>query len=407
MKKQILLAACIAFGANLFGQLGFWIPRDSFPSGGRSASTGFNVGTAAYVSCGIDSGGYKRGTYFFNPATNTWTQVQSLGGATGSGLGRDVTMSFVVGNNAYVVGGQGSIAYFSDTWKYDAFNDVWTQVQNFGGGGRRSGVGFTIGSKGYVACGQASSGLKNDLWEYNTVTNVWVQKANYTGTPRRLCVAFVINSIAYVGTGDDGICKGDFYAYDPASNAWTTKAALGGTPRYGAVGFNLNGKGYVGFGYDNTLTNKKDFYEYDPVADSWTPMLNFPGTARSNAVAVACPNNRAYMGLGYDSLYRTDWWEFDPLSNAVNENKLDESAFTIYPNPVINSATLHLDASWLMDHEKYTISVFDMHGNIIREMEMKNENEITFDRDGMSAGVYLVTISSPGRGTVTKRLVVE
>jgi N-acetylneuraminic acid mutarotase len=407
MKKQILLTACIALAANLSAQLGFWTLRDSFPSGGRSATTGFNVGTAAYVSCGIDSSGYKRSTYFFNPATNAWTQVQSLGGVSGSGLGRDVTMSFVVGNNAYVVGGQGSIAYFNDTWKYDAFNDVWTQVQNFGGGGRRSGIGFAIGSKGYIACGQASTGLKNDLWEYNPATNNWVQKANYTGTPRRLCVAFVINNIGYVGTGDDGICKGDFYAYDPTTNAWTPKASLTGTPRYGAVGFTVNGKGYVGFGYDNTLTNKKDFYEYDATANSWTTMANFPGTARSNAVAVSCPNNRAYMGTGYDSLYRNDWWEFDPLSNAVNENKLDESEFTIYPNPMVNSATLHLDASMLMDNTKYSVKIFDMHGRVIREMEMKNENEMTLERNDLDAGIYLVNISSPGKGSVTKRLMVE
>src|ERR1041385_2112212 len=146
MKKKILsIATCAIISVSLSAQLGFWFPKAPFPTSGRSAATGFNVGTAPFVSCGIDSAGYKRSTFQFNPATNTWLQLTSLGGVTGQGLGRDVTMSFVVGNNAYVVGGQGSIAYFDDTWKYDAFNDVWTQVQNFGGGGRRSGIGFSIG----------------------------------------------------------------------------------------------------------------------------------------------------------------------------------------------------------------------------------------------------------------------
>ncbi len=407
MKKQFLFPLFIALATQLPAQLGFWTLRDTFPTNGRSAANAFSIGTAAYVTCGIDSAGYKRSTFLFNPATNVWSQVQSLGGVAGSGLGRDVAMSFVVGNYAYVVGGQGSIAYFSDTWKYDAFNDVWTQVQNFGGGGRRSAAGFAIGAKGYVACGQASTGLKNDLWEYNTVTNIWIQKANYSGTARRLPVAFVINNIAYVGTGDDGICKGDFYAYDQTTNAWTVKASLLGTPRYGAVGFTLNGKGYVGFGYDNTLSNKKDFYEYDPTGNSWIAMANFPGTARSNAVAVSCSNNRAYMGTGYDSLYRNDWWEFDPLSNGLNENHLDESVMNVYPNPMITSAIVSFDNAVLTSNEKVSVSIFDLNGKVLKQMDMTNEKEIQINREGLTSGVYLVNISSAQHGGITKRLIVE
>ncbi len=407
MKKQIIFSLLIAITFQVNAQMGFWTLRDTFPTNGRSAATGFCIGTAAYVTCGIDSAGYKRSTYLFNPATNVWTQLQSLGGLPGSGLGRDVTMSFQVGNYAYVVGGQGTIPYFSDTWKYDAFNDVWTQVQTFPGGGRRSGVGFAINAKGYVALGQASTGLKNDLWEYNTVTNTWLQKALYPGTARRLSVAFVINNIAYVGTGDDGICKGDFFSYDQTTNSWTPRATLAGTPRYGAVGFTLNGKGYVGFGYDNTLSNKRDFWEYNAGGDYWTPMANFPGSARSNAVAVACPNNRAYMGTGYDSLYRNDWWEFDPTSNGINENFINDNQVNIFPNPMLESTTINLDASLVSANEKITISIFDMQGKELRKFEMKNETQLVIERDGMASGIYLVNVVSAHHGSLTKRLMVE
>ncbi len=407
MKKYILFFLFISTGVQTFAQMGYWTLRDTFPGDERSAATGFCVGTAAYVSCGIDSSGYKRSTYLYNPATDAWTQMQSLGGVTGSGLSRDITMSFVVGNNAYVVGGQGSIAYFNDTWKYDAFNDVWTQVQNFGGGGRRAGVGFAINSKGYVALGQASTGLKNDLWEYNTVTNNWIQKANYLGTARRLSVAFVINSIAYVGTGDDGICKGDFFSYDPAMNSWTAKATLTGTPRYGSVGFTLNGKGYVGFGYDNTLSNTRSFFEYNPTTNSWTQMLNFPGTPRANAVAVACPNGRAYMGTGYDSLFRNDWWEFDPTTNGVNENQLTENMLNIYPNPMVDVVTISLDGFLSGSNEKWSVSIFDLNGRIVRQIDMTNATTLQIERREMGSGVYLVQLISATRGAVTKRLIVD
>jgi N-acetylneuraminic acid mutarotase len=408
MKKRVLFSTLFfGFAITASAQMGLWTQRDTFPAGGRSAATGFNVGTAAYVACGIDSAGYKRSNWLYNPATDLWTQMQSLGGVTGSGLARDVTMSFVIGNDAYVVGGQGSVAYFSDTWKYDAFNDVWTQVQNFNGGGRRSAVSFAINGKGYVALGQASTGLKNDCWEYNPSTNIWTQKALFPGTARRLAVAFVINNIAYVGTGDDGVFKNDFYAYDPAANNWTAKAAFAGTPRYGAVGFAINGKGYVGFGYDNTLSNRKDFYEYNPASNSWTAMNPFQGTARANAVAVSCPNNKAYVGLGYDSLYRDDWWEFDPTLNSTEDLTLNASQVTVFPNPMTDQATVSIEQDALASLEKVTVTVFDLNGKALQVIDATSEPKISLERGSMAAGIYLVCIQTARHGAVTKQLVVR
>ncbi|MBI3511608.1 MAG: T9SS type A sorting domain-containing protein [Bacteroidetes bacterium] len=407
MKKYFLFssASLFVFSVTGFAQImGGWLPKADFPTNGRSAAVGFNVGTAAYVCTGVDSGGYKRSTYLFNPAVNTWTQVASLGGVTGSGLGRDVAMSFAIGTNAYVVGGQGTISYMSDTWKYDAVGDVWTQVQAFNGGGRRAAVGITINGKGYIICGQASTGLKNDTWEYNPTNNLWVQKALYPGTARRLAVGFVINNIGYVGTGDDGIAKGDFFAFDPTANSWTPKAPFPGTPRYGSVGFALNNKGYVGFGYDNTLNNRKDFFEYDPTSNTWLPMHDFPGTARSNSVAVSCPNNKAYVGLGYDSLYRTDWWEFDPLSTGINENVIPENAVNIFPNPMTDAATISIDAQYL--NSATQICIYDLNGKMVRELSTKNNSQLKITREDLSPGIYLLNVRSQNK-QVTKKLIVE
>lgn len=408
MKKIILSSAFVLFTClSLSAQLGMWIMRDTFPAGGRSAPTGFNVGTAAYVSCGVDSAGYKRSTWMYNPGNDIWTQMQSLGGVSGSGLSRDITMSFVIGNDVYVVGGQGSIPYFNDTWKYDAFNDVWTQVQNFGGGGRRAAVSFAINGKGYVALGQYSSGLKNDCWEYNPSTNIWTQRASFPGTARRLAVSFVINNIAYVGTGDDGVFKSDFYSYDPAGNTWTARTPLAGNARYGAVGFAVNGKGYVGFGYDNTLMNRRDFWEYNPVGNNWVQMANFPGTARSNAVAVTCPNNKVYMGLGYDSLYRDDWWEFDPLLDAVDEIRISENQVSVFPNPMDEEATIALEADLIYPGEKLILSVFDLNGKRVQSWQETGSSRISLMRKGMQSGIYLLNIQTENHGSVNKRIILR
>src|ERR1051326_5748475 len=216
---------------------GAWTPRSSFAGGPRTAAVGFTIGNYGYITTGFDSSSYRRSMYKYDPALDGWTQVTSLGGSTGSGLGRDMAICFVVSTNAYIGLGQGGSPYLFDFWQYSGPADVWTQKANFPGSARRLAVGFAIGSKGYV------------------------------------------------GTGEDGTFKADFYEYDPGANIWTAKASFPGTPRYGASAMVINNKGYVGCGYDNTLQNRNDFWEYDPSLNSWTQKSSFFGTPRSNAVA--------------------------------------------------------------------------------------------------------------------------
>jgi hypothetical protein len=73
---------------------------------------------------------------------------------------------------------------------------------------------------------------------------------------------------------------------------------------------------------------------------------------------------------------------------------------------MVSSATISLKADFILN-EKLTLSIFDLNGKMIKQMEMKNESSIQIDRDGMSSGIYLVNIASADHGSVTKRIVVE
>jgi len=59
-----------------------------------------------------------------------------------------------------------------------------------------------------------------------------------------------------------------FWEYDPSTDVWTSKAPLPNTltQRIAAFSFAINGKGYMGGGYDTAV--KKDFWEYDPAVNS-------------------------------------------------------------------------------------------------------------------------------------------
>jgi len=402
--KTIFVSLAAALSLNAFSQ-GAWNPKPTFAGGPRSSCIGFGVGQGAYVGLGVDSNSFRRTMYVFNIATDSWVQAQSMGGATGQGLGRNVAVCFVISTKAYVGTGQGSNPFFDDLWEYDSGSDTWSQKANFPAGGRRSAVAFAANSKGYVCTGQdVNFALRNDLWEYNPASNTWLQKANFPGTARRLAVAFVINNRAYVGSGDDGAFKGDFFEYDPAANFWTPKATFPGTARYGATAFAIGTKGYFGLGYDNTLANRKDFWQYDQPSNTWTQINNFGGTPRSNAVGFSV-GSKAYVACGFDGNVTLDeFWEFDPSYTGIEE-KDGRSQLSIYPNPMKDFATVELGDE--LQQDDLRLLLIDAGGRIVREEKQIRGQRFQLERGDLRAGIYFYVLAAGEQELDAGKLIVQ
>lgn len=393
LKNTFTLFAALAFAISLSAQ-GAWNYKPPFPGGPRSACVGFAIGTGAFVALGVDSNSFKRSMHVYNSTTNSWTQMESLGGATGNGLGRNVAVAFVIGSKAYAGTGQGSNPFYDDWWEYDAGTDVWTQKANFTPGGRRSAVAFALGTKGYVCGGQdVAFTLKNDLWEYDPASNTWTQKANFPGTARRLAVSFVAGGRAFVGSGDDGAFKGDFYEYNNSTNTWTAKATFPGTPRYGATAFGIGTAGYFGCGYDNTLTNRKDFWKYDQPTNTWTQINNFGGSPRANAIGFSSATV-GYVACGYDGNINLDeFWEFDPTYTGITEQDANGITVNTYPNPASSEINFVFDNALLTQHHSLRITLVDLQGRIVRS-ENVTESTTTLTRDALPGGIYGYIVSA-------------
>jgi N-acetylneuraminic acid mutarotase len=373
---------------SLISAQGWWFKKADFNQSARTAAVGFSVGTGGFIGTGYDSASFKRNFSVYNQVSDTWTQITSLGGATGSGLSRNAASCFVIGNKAYISCGQGDNPYNLDVWEYDAGTDIWTQKANFGGTARRAAAGFELGGNGFVVCGQDATGFKNDLWMYNVASNTWTSKAPYPGTARRLPVAFTIGTKAYVGTGDDGAFKGDFYKYDATANAWFSVAAFGGTPRYGATCFVIGTDAYVGTGYDNTLLNRKDFWKYNSLTNTWSTVQDFAGTARSNAVAFSIAG-LGFVATGYDSLTTKDLWEYNPNSNGIVEMDKFKSSVKIYPNPIIDNATITFNPESLNAFGQISFSLYDINGREVKNIEQLTSSETSLARGYLGNGIYI------------------
>ncbi len=298
-----------------------------------------------------------------------WVRVSDFAGPY-----RGFASCFVIGRNAYVVGGYNGTKSLSDVWEYNYDQDYWTQKADFPGSARRAAFAFASEDKGYYGTGYDGLQNYNDFWEFDPDNNQWARKSDFPGAPRKGATAFYLNGLGYVGTGEGSNFYMDFYKYNPSVDVWETGVSIKGMKRAYATSFVINNKAYVVGGINNgsyptdfwmfdpdtqtweekaQIGDKTDddfdddyttiyrlntvslvingmgylvtgesgglnrySWEYDPVNDRWTERTSFEGSARTGAVGFVI-NNRGFVltGVGSTSstsLYFDDMWEFKP-----------------------------------------------------------------------------------------------
>ena len=252
---------------NMIRPFHTWKQLAAFAGSARINAVAFVVNGFGYVGTGYDGGSNLTDFYKYDPASNTWSQVDSMNKYSAAN-GRRESSAFSVGSQGYVVGGyDGTSNYNNETWEYDELDSItWTQVRVFPSNGRRWGIGFTIQQYGFAGMGYDYTSIYwNDLWKYDTLLNSWTQMANYPGSARGNAVAFTVGDSAFVGTGFDGVYKNNFFDYNYASNTWSPIADFSGGATSGAVAFSIGGNGYVCCGKDS-IHYKNELWEYS--ADS-------------------------------------------------------------------------------------------------------------------------------------------
>ena len=233
--------------------------------------------------------------------SGNWVTMSQLNGPA-----RSEAVSFVIGNFAYVgTGWDGQNTRYSDFWKYDPVNNIWSQVASMpDSAARSSAVGFATGDKGYVGTGYDGFNYLKDFYELDAASNTWSRKADFLGSARYEAVAFGLGALGYVGTGFDGSnALKDFYQYNPATDTWTD-IGFSGNKRYGAVTFTNDNKAYLVTGI-NSGVMQYDFWVFDPnsVEAKWTQLRNI-NNASTEAyddayTTIARWNGSAFVAAGY------------------------------------------------------------------------------------------------------------
>lgn len=80
-----------------------------------------------------------------------------------------------------------------------------------------------------------------------------------------------------------------------------------------------------------------------------------------------------------------------PDYSGMEHDGFAKSRLTIYPNPMVQSATIELP------HEKpgsWTLRIYDLSGKVVHKQKIETESNIALKRMGLKAGIYLVELRS-------------
>jgi N-acetylneuraminic acid mutarotase len=169
-----------------------------------------------------------------------------------------------------------------------------------------------------------NAGYLNDFWEYNAALDSWTQKTDFPGDPRYECIAFSLKGFGYIGLGAfANILYNDFYEYDSETDSWTQRADYPGGGQDACSAFAIDETGYVSGG-SNQQTWFNDFWQWNQPTDVWSALADFPGQPRAFGVGLTI-GNKGYMGLGEQTFYYSDWWEYCPDTTVFTSSLMQNS----------------------------------------------------------------------------------
>lgn len=393
MKKIITLLLFSFYISNSFSQ-GAWDPKGTCQGSARYRAIAFEINGKCYMGTGSTGGGITQNLkdlWEFDPLFNSWSQMADLPDSA-----RTNATASSAGNYGYVGLGSNKGTLLQDWWQFDPSGNSWLAVANYPGIPRYGAGTFSLQDIIYVGGGlNGSNQAQSDFYAYNPSNNSWSLKASLPIGVSSAATFTIEQKGYFIAGASTASINGteQTIEYDPVYNSWTAKAPYAGGNTYSAVGFSLFGFGYVGTGFTGNLTDQ--MWRYNPILDEWTPETNWPTGLRQWAVSCTS-GNKAYVGTGNSTggqLF-SDWWEFVPAINNVNNSIPNGNTLSINFDPfqkeivVMNSK---IDAF---------LRIYNIEGKLLLEMLLNQEIQ-SFSWN--NTGVFFVTLTD-GKNVFTSKI---
>ena len=370
--------------------------------------------------------GNKTGDFFsYSPGTDNWTQLHDIPYGIEGRLPRKGACGAADGSRyVYMAKGNNTLGF----WRYDVAGDSWSQLAGVPAGSNKvkaggSAVYVQAGGTGYV---YLLKGSHADFCRYNTLTNAWedLLPAPAGAMPKwdkGSCLVYDGDHTIYAHKGK----YNELWAYDLLTQAWGT-SALKGMPFVGRTGRNKKSKdggsgAWVGGSiYALKGGNTSEFWRYDATANTWTEFDSLPPMGSSGKVRKVRAGGSM---VGVDGTLfalkgnkTNELWRYglafasapQPSREGVMAERvaIGEWRLAVSPNPLTGGfATVRYS---LPKAGLATLNVSDVAGRTVltQTMAAGRTGTASLDLRKLSAGVYLVKVTTEGFST-TRKLVVE
>lgn len=377
-----LLLIILCFHA--YGQQ--WTQIDDYPADPRDDGTSFTIGNTAW--CGTGVTGFfeiRRDFFAFDMEAETWQAAPSMY----LGQERQYAVGFAHDNYGYVFGGINSSGFLNDLWLFDPLNGIWVSKPALPAAGRSGASGFVIGNDAYIIGGKNQDAeALNEVWAYNILNDNWSQKDDLPFGGRWRASSVSIGGMAYLlfGRDETGRFCNEIYSYDPEEDIWTFIGNFPGLGRNYVDTRVLDDK-IICFGGNDTLgVFHNDFWRYDPATTSWNQLPSLPAEGRRGGMGFTDGQTFYYSSGMNDSFERLpDTWKIDQVTSVLNRS--GDHQVKIYPNPIRDVAIVEINS--LKSNAR--LELYDWLGRLCYTKILVDLRS-TLDITALAPGIYLVRI---------------
>lgn len=396
--KAVLILGCIW---PISCQAQTWTPQPEFPGVERDDGTSFVVGSTAYCGTGITAGfGTWADFYAFDMDAGTWSNIASLP----TSEIRQYAVGFSGGAYGYVFGGTDAGIFFNDLWRYEPELDSWTPMTPMPAEGRSGAMCFVIGEDAYIMGGKTPElQALDEVWVYHMDADSWEQKAPMPFGSRWRASAAAIEGLGYLIFGRDAELA-DYntaYRYDPTLDEWTALEPFPGVGRI-YVAMQVVGNHLMAFsGSDLSSNIYADLWRFDVTTQTWTALTPLPAPARRGGMSFTDGSNFYYTtGLNADFERLKETWKASGLTNV--EDMYGGTGMALYPNPCED--VCYLKMKEIQPSAHVDLRVCDARGRTWIEYSGTYSDEMQIDISNLDCGLYIIQLIHE-KGAYNGRLV--
>jgi N-acetylneuraminic acid mutarotase len=318
--QNLIDAGFVKLGQTGLGSCAAWDERaGGSPPTARYRHTAVWTGSEMIVWGGDGNSGYLNDGGRFDPASNNWLPLSTVGAPAA----RVLHTMLWTGSEMIVWGGHGNSGYLNDGGRYNPATNTWTAMNSSGAPSSRSNfVAVWSGSEMLVWGGYASSyTYRTDGGRYNPGSDSWTAMSTTNApAPRTDCSAVWTGSemLVWGGTFYDGTNHyfDDGGRYQPAGDSWTPLSTTGAPSARRTTSAVWTGSEMLvwgGFSYDGAYHYLNDGGRYHPGSDSWTPLgTTGAPSGRLNHSAVWTGDRMLVWGGGTADAQFNDGGCYDP-----------------------------------------------------------------------------------------------